>query len=256
MKKLQIVCLLCIFTMFLAQVAYAKNTIELNMALAASLRPVFEEKIIPLFKEENKNIDIKGIYDSSARLEVQIKEGLNVDFFFSAAPLHIQRLVEARFIEKDNTKEILTNKLVLIQNTQNAKNTQLKDIKKISSVEIIALGNPRSTPIGSYTKEALEELNLWQTVGNMKLSLAQNVTEILSWVSAGSAEAGIVYASDAKTAKNIVIVAEIPFNNEDIRYVAAPLKSSKNTKELDIFMSFLLSDKIQKIFIEYGFMGL
>ncbi len=248
--------LICLYTLLSAHIAYASTVKELNFAIAASLKPVFEEKIIPIYKEENKNINIMGIYDSSGRLEMQIKEGLDVDLFFSAAPLHIERLIQLNTIEKDTIKAVLTNKLVLIQNTKNAqKDNSLKDYNNIKNVHILAIGNPKSAPIGTYTKEALEALNIWHYVEN-KLSLAQNVTEILYWVAQGSAEAGIVYASDAKKAKNITIVSEIPFNNEDIKYIVAPIKSSNYYKELDNFMEFLLSDKVQKIFVDYGFMTL
>ena len=43
-----------------------------------------------------------------------------------------------------------------------------------------------------------------------KASLGTNVTEVLKWVEEGSADAGIVYATDAATTDKVKVVAEAP----------------------------------------------
>ena len=49
------------------------NGQEVNLAAAASLKNVFDEKLIPMFEKENKGIKVEGSYDSSGKLQSQIK---------------------------------------------------------------------------------------------------------------------------------------------------------------------------------------
>ena len=51
----------------------------------------------------------------------------------------------------------------------------------------------RSVPAGKYAKEILTNLDVYNKV-EKKASLGASVTEVLSWVAEGSADAGIVYA--------------------------------------------------------------
>ncbi len=277
MKSFNIIILSIAFIFSFNSISYAKSeTKDLLFAVAASLKPVFEERLIPLFSDkyidfEIKNIndasgkfalqieeryfDILTIYDGSGRLEIQIKEGLDVDLFISAAPVHIERLVASGHIEKKNTASILSNKLVFIQNTIDRKKNPLASIEEIKNISILALANPKSAPVGEYSKQALEALGLYKEV-EKKLSLAQSVSEVLYWVEAGSAPAGIVYASDVRTSQKVAIVAEIPYTNDNIQYMAGILKKSENQEILHRFIDFLQSDEAKKIFVEYGFMPL
>ena len=74
----------------------------------------------------------------------------------------------------------------------------------------------------------------------------------MHWVAEGSADAGIVYATDALANGKVQIVAEAPQGTmtKPAIYCLGVLKTTKESK---LFVDFLLSDEAQKIFEEYGF---
>ena len=82
---------------------------------------------------------------------------------------------------------------------------RIVSFEDIVKADTIALGDPESVPVGQYAQEALTNLNLWDEV-TPKTSFGTNVTEVLNWVAEGSADAGIVYATDAATTHQVRVV--------------------------------------------------
>ena len=74
--------------------------------------------------------------------------------------------------------------------------TTVTGFDNIKDASIIAIGDPEVVPAGSYAKEALTNLGVWDSIQD-RLSLAGNVTEVLSQVETQNAEIGLVYATDA-----------------------------------------------------------
>lgn len=225
---------------------------ELTIAAAASLEKCLTQELIPLFQEKFPNVTIQGTYDSSGKLQTQIEEGAEVDLFFSAAAKQMDALTESGLIEGETVKNLLENKIVLIVPTgEESAYTSFEDIK---NAEIIALGDPESVPAGQYAREALTNLNLWEEV-SAKASFGTNVTEVLNWVSEGSAEAGIVYATDAaQKPDQVAVVAEAPKDSyKKAVYPAGIVKGCKNQAAARSFLEFLQSDEAAAVFVKNGF---
>ena len=64
------------------------------VAAAASLKNVMDNELIPLFIEQNPNINVNSTYDSSGKLQTQIEEGAEVDVFMSAAMKQMNALLK------------------------------------------------------------------------------------------------------------------------------------------------------------------
>ena len=232
---------------------------EILVAAAASLKNVYEEELIPMFEEQYPGVTVKGTYDSSGKLQTQIEEGLEADVFMSAAKKQMKALDEEGMIDSDSIVDLLENKIVLIVPTGSDKGIQsFEDIVKADS---IALGDPTSVPAGQYSEEALTNLGLWDQIQD-KTSFGTNVTEVLNQVAAGSADAGIVYATDAASmADQVEVVAEAPEGSLKTRviypkkviYPVAVVKDSANTEVAANFVEFLTSDEAMKVFEAYGF---
>ena len=76
-------------------------------------------------------------------------------------------------------------------------------------MKLIALGDPNSVPAGDYGKQVLTSLGLWDAVQS-RLVLAKDVRQVLSYVETGNADAGIVYATDARESSKVRVTATAP----------------------------------------------
>lgn len=222
------------------------------LAAAASLEKSFTEQLIPMFEAQYPNVKIEGTYDSSGKLQSQIEAGADVDIFFSAALKQMQALQEEGYIDADASIDLLENKIVLI--VPKGSEEGYTSFEDIVNADMAAIGDPESVPAGQYGKEALENLGLWSEVEN-KLSLGTNVTEVLNWVAEQSADAGIVYATDAASIpEKVTVIAAAPEGSvSKVIYPVAELKDTANKEAADAFMEFLQSADALKVFEEAGF---
>ena len=58
---------------------------EVNLAAAASLKNVYDEKLIPMFEKKYPGVKVTPTYASSGDLQSQIENGLKADVFMSAS---------------------------------------------------------------------------------------------------------------------------------------------------------------------------
>lgn len=229
-----------------------EKPVELLIAAAASLEYSYEEELIPMFEKENPDITVKGTYDSSGKLQTQIEEGIAADVFMSAATKQMRALSEQGLVETDSVVDLLQNQIVLI--TAADSDLDLQEFADITKADVIAIGDPESVPVGQYSKEVLTNLGIWDSV-SAKASLGTNVTEVLKWVEEGSADAGIVYATDAATTDQVKVAAEAPKGSmaEPAIYPVGVVSASENKKAAEKFVEFLQSEEALKVFESYGF---
>lgn len=226
---------------------------EILVAAAASLKNAYEEKLIPMFQEANPGITVKGTYDSSGKLQTQIEEGLEADVFMSAATKQMTALDEGGYIVSETIVNLLENKIVLI--VPAGSKSGLAKFEDIANAESIALGDPASVPAGQYAEEALTNLGIWDSIQE-KVSLGTNVTEVLNQVAAASADAGIVYATDAASmADQVTVIAEAPEGSlaKKVIYPVAVIKNTAHADAANAFVEFLQSDDAMAVFESYGF---
>lgn len=226
---------------------------EILVAAAASLKNAYEDKLIPMFEEANPGVTVKGTYDSSGKLQTQIEEGLDADVFMSAAKKQMIALDEEGMIASETITDLLENKIVLIVPAGNEK--KLEKFEDIEKADSIALGDPASVPAGQYSEEALTNLGIWDKIQD-KVSFGTNVTEVLNQVAAASADAGIVYATDAASmADKVEVVAEAPEGSlsKKVIYPVAVVKGTAHEEVAKEFVAFLQTDKAITVFEDYGF---
>lgn len=225
---------------------------EILVAASASLEYAYEDELIPMFEEQNPDITVSGTYDSSGKLQTQIEEGMEADVFMSAATKQMDALTEEGMIEEDSVTDLLENKIVLITSADSQ--LELSSFEDITKADTIVIGDPASVPVGQYSEEALTNLGLWDQV-LAKASLGTNVTEVLNWVAEGSAQAGIVYATDAATTDKVKVVAEAPEDSlaEPAICPVGIVSASENKEAAEKFVKFLKSDEAIQIFEDYGF---
>lgn len=230
---------------------------EIMLAAAASLENAFVGDLIPMFNELHPNVTITGTYDSSGKLQTQIEEGLEAQVFFSAAQKQMNALVEGGFIDESTVVDLLENEIVLI--TRNDSGTAVTSFDNILDAESIAVGDPASVPAGQYAQEVLTSLGSWATVEGMA-SFGTNVTEVLNQVAEGSAEVGIVYATDAASiADKVTVIATAPEGSLEtpvIYPVGLTVDLGDKEEVAKAFIEFLQTPDALAVFESYGFKAL
>lgn len=228
----------------------AQSNTKLLVSAAASLQNSLEE-IKPLYQKRH-NISLNYNFGASGALQQQIENGAPVDVFISAAQKQMDALDSKGLIITDTRRNLLKNRLVLIVPNSSG----ITDFKQLTEPQVkkIAIGEPKSVPVGQYAEEVLKKLGILEQIRS-KFVLGNNVRQVLAAVESGNADAGIVYTTDAKTSKQVKAVATAAENlHSPIVYPIAVLKSSKNISAAKEYVQFLSGSQVRKVFEKYGFL--
>ncbi len=231
--------------------ATAQQRTSLTVSAAISLSPALTE-IKTVYQSSNPNTIITYNFGASGGLAQQIQQGAPVDVFFSAATKQMDGLQQANLLINETRRNLLTNRLVLITPKNGV---VLSDFKQLIDAKIkkIAIGEPKSVPVGQYAQEMLTKLGLWQQI-KPKLVFGNNVRQVLTFVESGNVDAGIVYATDAKASDKVTVRLTAAENlHSPIVYPLAVIRNSRNSAAAKTFVEFLAGDRAKIVFQKYGF---
>jgi molybdate transport system substrate-binding protein len=227
------------------------TTVNLTVSVAASLQDAMQG-IEPLYEQQSPDINIIYNFGSSGSLQYQIEQGAPVDVFISAAPKQMNALAEKELLLENTRQNLLNNQVVLITPKSQFNITKFQDLTR-TNVQKIALGHPKSVPAGQYAKEVLKSSNLYNQLTS-KFVFAKDVRQVLFYVETGNADAGFVYATDAKISDQVKVVATASENSHyPIVYPVAVIKNSQHPEAAKAFIQFLVSESAQELFRKYGF---
>jgi molybdate transport system substrate-binding protein len=157
-------------------------------------------------------------------------------------------------IRADTRQDLLGNDLVMVAPaSEDFEVETTKDFDfaaRRPQVKRIAVADPAHVPAGWYAQQALESLGWWDSLQGL-LMPAQDVRTALRLVEIGEADAGIVYATDARQSDKVVVVAEFPSRlHEPIRY---PVALCRESAAAEAFVKFLRSAEMIDVFERAGF---
>lgn len=228
-----------------------EKPVSLTISAATSLKSVLEE-IKLAYSKENPEVAVTINYGASGSLQQQIEQGAEVDLFISAAAKQMDALEESGRIITDTRKNLLSNRIVLILPKDLVTINDFKDLSD-DSIKKIAMGEPKSVPVGQYGEEVLKNLDLYTAVLS-KVVYAKDAKEVLTWVETGNADAGIVYETDAKVSNKVKIAAIAPIDSySPIVYPVAVMKDTKHLDAAKAFLLYLYNPLTKPIFEKYGF---
>ena len=231
----------------------AQSNTNLLVSAAASLKETMAE-IQPLYQKSKPNVNISYNFGASGALQQQIEQGAPADVFISAGKKQMDALEQKGLLIPGTRTNLANNRLVLIVPTNSTTSISSFNTLTDAKVKRIAVGEPRSVPAGQYADQVLKQLNIYDQVKS-KLVYANNVRQVLSAVESGNAEAGLVYATDAKISNKVkVAVVADEKSHSPIVYPMAVLKSSKNADAAKDFVQFLSSDPAKTVLQKYGFL--
>lgn len=237
---------------------------------AKSLNGVVDE-LIAMYNEEQPNVEVVAIYDSSGTLMEQIEQGAACDLFFSAAQKQMDQL-EADGLVVDGTRaNVLNNQVVVISLKDSG--TKVTGLENLKDAKSIALAGG-SVPVGKYTRQALVNLGTLKTdgevdaittaqvsqaLGGVEISEEDNVSKVLTAVAEGSCEVGTTYYSDTYGYEDkLDILQTVSYDlTGDVIYPICQVQNDEadktQTAAAKDFYKFVLSDKAKKVFDAYYF---
>lgn len=232
--------------------AKPRNTsVQLTVSAAISLTESLQA-INHLYHHHAPNVSIVLNLGASGILQQQIEQGAPVDIYISASPKEMNALQMEGLIVNPTRRNLLENTLVLICPSGSTKVSRFQDLTH-ASVQRVAMASPESVPAGAYAKQTLEYFKLYQEI-RPKIILAQDVRQVLAYVETDNADAGLVYATEAKLSNKVKVVAEAPRDSHaPIVYPVAVLKRCPHTEAAEKFVQYLTSSAAQQIFAKEGF---
>jgi molybdate transport system substrate-binding protein len=171
--------------------------------------------------------------------------------FVSADERQMDRV--SRAIEPASRVPIARNGLVVI--VPGRGRPQWPDPAPLYSAAVarIAIGDPEAVPAGVYARIWLERTGHWERVRSRIVPTA-NVRAALAAVDTGSADAAIVYRTDARLGGSHSAVYEVPISAAPvILYYAAVVAHSQDAAGAREFVRFLAGPRSAEILERHGF---
>ena len=239
---------------------------ELPVFAAASLTESLTE-IKVKYEEANPDVTLVFNFDSSGTLKTQIQEGAVCDVFISAGQKQVNQLDISKdeeknperldFVKEGSRIDLLENKVALVTPADNPKGIktfdQLAEVLKDGEI-LMVMGNS-DVPVGQYTQKILVYygLNEEELAKAGKITYGSNVKEVTTQVVEGSVDCGVVYATDAFSAKLDVIDTATAEMCGQVIYPAAVMKNSSVPEAAQAFLDYLRGDEAMKVFEGIGF---
>jgi molybdate transport system substrate-binding protein len=238
---------LCALALGLAASAGGAAGEELRVAAAASLRePLLE--IARSFEAEHPGQQVRLGFGASSALAAQIRAGAPVDVLLSADE-EIPLALEAEGLVT-GVRTFASNRLVVIA----AERVPLAGPSDLLGPEVrrVALPAP-AVPLGHYARAWLERAGLLEALAE-RLVQTEDARATLAAVERGSAQAAIVYQSDARLARAARVAFAPPDSEQPrIAYAAARLRETPRAALADRFLSELGNALARAAFRTAGF---
>lgn len=219
---------------------------DVTVFAAASLTAAFTE-LGDAFVSANPDADVTFNFAGSSDLVAQIADGAPVDVFASADPANMAKLTDAGLTEGEPAV-FATNVAEVIVEAGNP--LGITGVADLADDDLVVVQCAPEVPCGAYAEQVFANARLAVTPS----SYEQHVKAVVSKVTLGEADAGIVYRTDVIAAgdaaagvliaDDINVVAEYPI----ALVVDAPTPSGGRS-----FIDFVLGDAGQAILATHGF---
>lgn len=219
---------------------------QIVVSAAASLTDVFAD-MESAFEGANPGIDVVMNLAGSSLLAEQIIDGAPIDVFAPADPEQMDR-VAAEVPIAGAPAFFASNGLQVATPADNPGDVDALDDLSNSAL-LVGLCDP-SVPCGMLAREALAEAGLEASVDSNE----PNVRSLLTKITEGELDAGIVYVTDVLASGGRVRGIAMPLG-VDVRaqYPIAAVAHGPNPGDADLFVEFVLSAEGQAILAEHGF---
>jgi molybdate transport system substrate-binding protein len=218
---------------------------SLTISAAASLGVAFDE-IAAAFEAEHPGVDVQPItYDGSSTLATQILEGAPADVFASADEKNMAKVVDAGLAM--DPVLFASNTLVIVVPEGNP--AGIETLADLADPEATVVLCAPEVPCGAASEALLSNAG----IAVAPASSEQNVTAVLTKVAAGEADAGLVYATDARGSDDVEAI--VPEGAAEVvnHYPIAALDDVPDADVAAAFVAFVTGERGQAILADLGF---
>lgn len=212
---------------------------------AASLTDVFGE-LEKDFEAEHPDVDIVLTTGGSPSLVTQIDQGAPADVLATADEANMKDATDKKLVESPQT--FATNELAIAVAPGNPHH--IKNLASLENPDLLTVRCAAPVPCGSVSDAVLKDAG----VTLKPASEEQSVTDVLTKVTAGEADAGLVYVTDVKRAGDKAEAVAIPEAADHATdYPIAVASESEHPDLAQDFIDLVRSDKGMKVLKDAGF---
>ncbi len=222
-------------------------TTTLTVFAAASLGSAFEE-VAGEFEAAQEGVEVQLNLAGSSGLAAQIREGAPADVFASADPAGMD-LVAAQGLLGSEPADFAANTLLIAVPPGNPAGVQ--GLADLTGDDLNLVVCAPEVPCGAAAQRVAASAGLELS----PVSEEQSVTDVLSKVVTGEADAGLVYVTDVLGTRDVegVELAESESGSAVNRYPIATIATSENPDLAQEFVDLVLSETGQAILADAGF---
>lgn len=195
-------------------------------------------------------VEVRCSFGASSGLARQIEHGAPADLFLSAdrewADYVADKLPVAR------RRDLLANRLVVVVPAgSDARFGALADLPGDAVRRLAVAAGP--VPAGRYARQALRKSGVWEWAAGRLLE-GGDVRATLGYVENGEADAGLVYATDARASAKVRVACEVPEGlHGPIVYPLVVLGRDPPNPAADRFADYLAGGDAARVFADAGF---
>jgi molybdate transport system substrate-binding protein len=223
----------------------AANEVTLRVFAAASLTESFTA-LGEQFEREHPGTKVEFNFGPSSGLAEQIINGAPADVFASASASNLDTLVQGG--EAEDPEDFATNRMEIAVPPENPANiSQVDDLAK-DGVKVALC--QAQVPCGKVAAEVFANAGLTVEPATEEV----DVKSVLTKVTLGEVDAGVVYVTDVLAAGDKVQGIDIPDDqNASTTYPIAALEGSEHQQEAREFVDLVLSAEGAKVLEAAGF---
>ena len=191
---------------------------------------------------------VKFNYNGSSSLATSITQGAPADVFASAAPSNMKTVTSAG-LASDTPRDFAANTGEILVEKGNP--DHITSVSNLANPAVKVVVCAPEVPCGQVATAIFK--NAGVTV--KPVSQETNVGGVVTKITLGEADAGIVYVTDVKANEGKAEGVAIPADQNDVtEYPIAEVKDAPNASGAAAFMSYVLGPDGQKVLASFGFM--
>ncbi|MDL9935180.1 molybdate ABC transporter substrate-binding protein [Gordonia sp. ABSL1-1] len=215
----------------------------LNVFAAASLKSSFAQ-LEQFYEKAHPDVDVKVVTAGSSALVTQIEQGADADVIATADEETMAKLGDRAV----NPQIFASNTLVIVTAPGNPKRINtFADLKRGDVTTVVCAV---TVPCGAATAEVEHNTG----IDISPVSEEASVTAVLTKVTSGQADAGLVYVTDARGAGGkVTTVVDPAFAKVVNKYPIATIKGSAHGEDAAMFVGLVLGQTGEEVLSTAGF---